>query len=180
MKKVYQTVVDRNHGNCMQAAIASLLELELEEVPNFIETEKEVDREFDKSMVGWLYKNGYEPCFIFKARHSTDMLKRIAEFDGGKNGYFYAAVPSSTFENCSHAVIVDKNLNVVHDPNPNQKALELKPEEVEGIMVMHDMVIGKTGKLFKKADWETATEEERDANTYHVKYDENRNIIGTY
>ena len=36
MKKVYQTIVDKGLGNCMQAVIASLLDLELIEVPNFI------------------------------------------------------------------------------------------------------------------------------------------------
>lgn len=39
MIKVYQTMVDRGHGNCMQAVIASLLEKPLEEVPRFLEQE---------------------------------------------------------------------------------------------------------------------------------------------
>lgn len=42
MKNVFQTVVGNGvktseRGNCMQAAIASLFDLELYEVPNFIE-----------------------------------------------------------------------------------------------------------------------------------------------
>lgn len=39
MKKVFQTIVDKDHGNCMQAVVASLFELELDDVPNFIEME---------------------------------------------------------------------------------------------------------------------------------------------
>lgn len=35
MKPVFQTIDDPPHGNCMQAAIASILELSLEDVPNF-------------------------------------------------------------------------------------------------------------------------------------------------
>lgn len=41
VKKVFQTIVDRGNGNCMQAAVASLLNLELSDVPHFIETAKE-------------------------------------------------------------------------------------------------------------------------------------------
>ena len=37
MTKAYQTIIDKSHGNCMQAAVASLFDKKLEEVPNFIE-----------------------------------------------------------------------------------------------------------------------------------------------
>jgi hypothetical protein len=179
MKKVFQTIVDKDHGNCMQAAVASLLDMELDEVPNFIELGH-----------GWFLTmrhffedhGGYDICTINKSRRQgedTEYLRRIAKFDGGVNGYLYASVPSQTFENIGHAVIVDLDLNIVHDPNPNQLALKLTPDDVRDIMVVHDMIIGKTGKLFKKADWDAATEEERDANTWRVKYDENKNIIGS-
>lgn len=40
MKKIYQTIVDPGHGNCMQAAFASLFDDELENVPNFVEIER--------------------------------------------------------------------------------------------------------------------------------------------
>jgi len=36
MKKVFQTRVSKENGNCAQAVIASLFELRLEEVPDFV------------------------------------------------------------------------------------------------------------------------------------------------
>jgi hypothetical protein len=37
MIKVYQTKVSESNGNCAQAVIASLLEINLNDVPNFAE-----------------------------------------------------------------------------------------------------------------------------------------------
>jgi len=178
MKKVFQTVVDKQHGNCQQAVIASILDLELDQVPNFIEYEK--DGDYEMTVMGWLSTRGYNANYVFRYRHDTDMLKKIAKFDGGVNGYFYASVPSQTFENGSHAVVVDIDLNIVHDPNPNQRALLLTTEDIEGLLIMNDIVIGKTGKLFTSNDWASTSEEERDLNTWKVKYDDNDKIIGTY
>jgi hypothetical protein len=56
MIKVYQTIVDKHHGNCMQAAIASLLELSLEEVPNF----NILGHEWFNTFYKFLLKYGYE------------------------------------------------------------------------------------------------------------------------
>ena len=51
MKKNFQTVVNKGNGNCMQAAIASLLDLELEDVPNFISYPS--GSGFDKTVIGF-------------------------------------------------------------------------------------------------------------------------------
>lgn len=167
MIKVYQTIVDKGNGNCMQATIASLFELELDEVPHFLLEENEGVF----GMLKFLLNRGYDPCYINRREeYDTEFMKKIAKFDGGVNGYFYASVPSQTFSDVSHAVVVDSDLNIVHDPNPNQLALKLTPDDVNGIYTMNDMVIGKTGKLFKKVDWENASEEEREMNTYKVSH----------
>jgi hypothetical protein len=55
MKPVYQEVVDEHKGDCMQAAIASLLELPLNEVPDFINQEN-----WFHSFYHFLAKNGFE------------------------------------------------------------------------------------------------------------------------
>ena len=47
MKKVYQSRIDKNHGTCMQAAIASLFEMFIEDVPNFVELGEEWWSEID-------------------------------------------------------------------------------------------------------------------------------------
>jgi len=170
MIPVFQTIVDKGYGDCMRAAVASLLELSLEEIPDFKNEESKEPRDWKKStVIGYLHSIGLDACCINKRddlNQGTDFLIKVAKFDGGYKGCFYASVPSQTFPNIFHAVVVDTDLNIVHDPNPNQRALSLKPEDVESIMVTKSMVIGKTRKLFTREGWENASEEERDANTH--------------
>lgn len=156
MIKVDQTVVGRGtdanpdepRGNCMQAVTASLFEMNLEEVPNFVESDR------------WFYdiwdfyvKNGYNPSYVERRDSNFKMLHDIAKYDGGINGYFDATVKSQTFEGSLHAVVVDVDLNIVHDPNPNRLALKLKPEDVEAIwLANHEEkpFYIKDGKLIKE------------------------------
>ena len=133
MKKIYQTIVDKENGNCMQAAIASLLDKELDEVPHFLENLKKRDKgedvkDHESHTILYLYKEGYD-CNVASGYTGRDRnnkeytLAELAKIDGGLNGYFYASVPSQTFKEGTHAVIVDHNLKVIHDPNPNQLSL---------------------------------------------------------
>ena len=165
MKKVFQTIVDKDHGNCMQAVIASLLELTLDKVPNFIE-----EAHAHVTLYQFMRERGYEVCTIMSKKRSdaTEFLRKIAKFDGGINGYLYASIPSQTFENTTHAVVVDLDLNIVHDPNPNQKALDLTPDDIESILITKDMIIGKTDKLFTLEEWDNASAEERDLNSWRA------------
>ena len=56
MIRVYQTIVDREHGNCMQAAIASLFNKSFNEVPNF----KEFGGDWWEEMMKFVREQGYE------------------------------------------------------------------------------------------------------------------------
>lgn len=156
MKKIYQTIVDPEKGNCMQAAIASLFEKELSEVPNFIELGEDWYLTMDK----YYMDNGYEHITPFhinrgSKKKEVEFVKTVLKHDQGVNGFFYATVPSQTFKDVTHAVIVDIDLNVVHDPNPNQKALELGPEDVISVdTVKDDWYIDIDGK-FVIGNWRT-------------------------
>jgi len=166
MKKVFQTIIDTKRGNCMQAVVASLFDLPLEDVPNFIEISSTEDTNYFMVMRKFFAERGYNNlCCVNKTEDKdTELLKKIAKFDGGVNGYLYASVPSQTFENVFHSVVIDTDLNIVHDPNPNQLALNLKPEDVVDIQITKQLIIGKTGKLFTEEEWDLITEEERSAN----------------
>lgn len=165
MKKVYQTIIDEGHGNCMQAAIASLFELNLEDVPHFLEAGDNWWKDFDRI---FKEQTGNDPTYINRRQdEKIDGVLNAARLDGGINGYFYASVKSRTFPDVNHAVIVDTNLNVVHDPNPNGKALSLTPDDILGIYITKDIIIGKTGKAFTYEEWEEVSDEEKRANTYY-------------
>lgn len=164
MKKVYQTIVDKYKGNCMQAAVASLMDLDLDRVPDFLSFGEDWNKVWDDFWKGMGYTDHLTT--IHKEGHDTELLKRVAKFDRGVDGYFYAVVPSQTYEDVQHAVVVDSDLNIVHDPNPNGKALLLKPEDVISILTMTEFIIGKTGKIFTIEEWDNATEEEKYLNTH--------------
>ena len=145
MIKVFQTIVDKGHGNCMQAAVASLFELPLEAVPHFLEYRdkwfetfynfvREQGYEFD----GTLYN--YNQWRIINKRLGRETAKglrtrlnKIKKMEG-VGGYFYASVYSPKYYDTkdnpptTHAVIIDKNLNIVHDVNPSNNGMIIYPE----------------------------------------------------
>lgn len=145
MRKVFQTIIDKDKGNCMQAVVASLFDLELSEVPNFIEFGTGWYKKFDSFFI----KNGY--CYLSfinrRENDSVEFMKKIANYDGGINGYLFGVVNSQTYENSTHAVVIDLNLNIVHDPNPNQKALNLTPNDVIGFYITKDFYIDLEGNI---------------------------------
>lgn len=112
MKPVYQSIVDKGRGDCMRAAMASMFHLELDAVPHFILYEG--DKWFDV-FTHWLRAMGYEYIGCGYAEH-------IQETES-VNDCYYVAVPSRTFKDVWHAVLIDKAGVVMHDPNPNKAYL---------------------------------------------------------
>ena len=55
MKPVFQTIIDRKVGNCFSAAIASLMEVPLETVPNFV---KDHGDHYVEAVQEWLQPKG--------------------------------------------------------------------------------------------------------------------------
>ena len=53
MRPVFQTEFEEGRGNALQACVSSLLELSLEDVPNFIEF-----ADYRQTMNEWLAKRG--------------------------------------------------------------------------------------------------------------------------
>lgn len=137
MRKIYQTIIDRGHGNCMQASFASLFSDDLENVPNFIELPnydiipaltkyaESKGYKFDGILYNKKWENLCDPrmnVFTKTKIYRNRTLSHLKRYDG-VDGLFYAGVCSPknfTWDDPSfHAVIIDKNCNIVHDPNPN-------------------------------------------------------------
>ncbi len=156
MKPVYQTFIDGKRGNCMQAVMASLFELSIDEVPNFIEFGDLWFSEYNRFIESMNYE------FLGTLYNPHDCYSEIAEpvdiIDGsrfsklqnlkGIKGYFYASCFSQKFydpnlrwgSQVTHAVIVDRYLNIAHDPNPENKAGNyLRANEIgyNGILTVH-------------------------------------------
>ena len=115
MIKVYQTKfrgIDApagERGNCWQAAVASVLELPLNEVPDIQQYDENMEW-FDKFRE-WLEQYG---------------LGAIGLATGGNitlQGYHLIECKSTTLKNGELHVVVGLNGEVVHDPNPNVTTL---------------------------------------------------------
>lgn len=148
MTKVFQQRVNQGDGDCAQAALASLFDLCYEEVPDFVSNHVNVN--MNSAICKWFRDKGHHPCYMNRLpEEDPGRLISIAKFDGGIDGYFYASVKSQTFKSGSHAVIVDTDLNVVHDPNPNQLALNLRPEDVYDILTVSDFYVDVDGQFVR-------------------------------
>lgn len=94
-------------GNCLQACIASILELKLEEVPHFVTLP---DDEWFAFLCNWLYDQGYE----------------VEDFDSVWETDDFMLVVGPSPRSVSHAVVY-KNGELVHDPHPSDVGiLEVK------------------------------------------------------
>ena len=142
MKKVYQRIKDPRKGDCFKCTICSLLELDYNDVPNFIDFG---DLWFDKACE--LFKqHGYElgnpflynPNVVF-LENPTENVYRNFDFEreqrflltsikpeDGIDGLFLASVYSPKYTDPNehpishlHSVICDINFNIVFDPNPD-------------------------------------------------------------
>lgn len=119
MKIVDQTIIDAKRGDCLRANIASLLELEIEQVPHFILFNNDIWNDvyyYFMLALGWK-QQGYSKC------SPSRRIKVVLEEIGSINGFFDACVKSKTFKGQLHSVIINIDGIVVHDPNPNKKWL---------------------------------------------------------
>lgn len=100
MKEVYQTIFGAPEGNCLAACVASIMNLPLEEVPNFVVPEPLKWRE---RLDDWLSEQGLGVvCIIGEAL---------------PNAYSIACGPSphGPYDHC----VVWLNGDMVHDPHPS-------------------------------------------------------------
>lgn len=142
MIKVYQNIIDKGNGDCMQAVIASLFEKKMEEVPMFISFGKNWFSEFykfvndnghsyDGTLNNKIYSKILSPnrsCFEIKKDHKSSIISKYnLSKELGINGLFFASVLSPKYtesilvKHTTHAVIIDKDFNIIHDPNPEYK-----------------------------------------------------------
>ncbi len=114
MKPVNQIVLEEGKGDCMRAAVASLLELELEQVPHF--------NLFKRDIVMVKVLNSFANALGYKGSHMVKVEKlEDVKIEDSIENFFYTRVPSKTFEGSFHVVITDERGIVAHDPNPNKR-----------------------------------------------------------
>ena len=116
MKPCNQSIVDKEDGDCTRACVATVLGLELDAIPHFVRYGsgwfkvlwsllRALDYEF--------YGTGFPKGEKYPKGH---ILKESLNIDG----FVIASVPSKTFTEVGHSVVMNLNGLIVHDPNPNK------------------------------------------------------------
>lgn len=104
MKPVKQTITDAMYGNCLQACIASVLELKLDLVPNFMLFEEH----WWSALIMWLGTNSYS-------------VEYIESFPPRDDNYYVGSLKYKCHAaGISHAVVMQDG-KIVHNPWVNNK-----------------------------------------------------------
>ncbi len=107
MTPVNQTDSTKERGNCQQACIATLFNLELEQVPNFRLFNDDV---WWKVFCGFIWGLGFE--VIGYADDNRELTQTL-------DGYLMASIKTGYGDKYGHQIIIDVNGVIVHDPMPN-------------------------------------------------------------
>ena len=107
MKPVDQAVLNGPESDCLRACVASILEMALDEVPNFVEEDDWMD-----ALARFVRPLGLQPIPLDPGK-ATD--------DWAPAGYYIAV--GRTVKERYHAVVGYKG-QAVHDPHPTKRGLE--------------------------------------------------------
>lgn len=145
MKQVYQQINSSENGDCMKATLCSLLELDYDSVPNFVEYEYWWQR-----IESVLNANGYKWGKRFFNELKYDLWNpkdcfgpypqyvegyRLSDImpEDTIDGFLFGSVLSPHYFNPQnldeglHMVVIDTNCNIVFDPNPKYAAIHHYP-----------------------------------------------------
>lgn len=127
MKPIYQTRYGKREldsdppaGNCFQAALASLFELPLEEVPDFCNIYSIETDEWYKEYIKWLNSKGFSSVTVLI--DSENDFKDDLEYKG-----CILLVTGINKDGINHCVIY-KNGEPIH--NPNKTCIGITPKSI--------------------------------------------------
>lgn len=111
MKPVDQTIFDNVRGNCMAACVAAILDLDLPDVPNFVESSNHLS-----ALTSWLAKRGMA-FQQYQLDRRRPVLWRII---GGPEYHLLAGPsPRGPWGHC----VVGRKGEIVFDPHPDRRGL---------------------------------------------------------
>lgn len=138
MKPVMQTKFTKDDGNCLQACMASILELPIESVPDFVNT---CGQKWLPEIIHWCHENGFG--VVFANANADHVFPQM--FLGNIYGIASFSIPGHEY---NHAVVVQFSLSgvthrehesdlmhkmdIVHDPWPYPHRLG----DLENVMVL--------------------------------------------
>lgn len=133
MIPVDQTILDSKSGNCFPATLASLLEVPLEDIPNFCANDK---INWFEAFSAWIYAYGYFPLYLAKKKGKTWKKTQREEWKHITNNCTVeASVDSPRFPGvCTHSVLFNKG-KVLHDPHPDKTSMTCTLDDLLSIIL---------------------------------------------
>jgi hypothetical protein len=113
MKPVDQTIGEPPNGNCAQACVASILELELDKVPNFMCKGPE---EYCDRIADYLQDIGF--TFVEFNLHNGHVWHGVWRHH--IYGYWLATLPSKNIPDAYHMIVM-RGSELAHDPAMKNK-----------------------------------------------------------
>lgn len=113
MKPIDQIIMEKGNGDCMRAAVASILELPLVAVPHFMLNGNAAM--YMSVFKAFMYAHGWK----WKGNGCHNGILRWKPYH--VDGHYIASVDSANFKDTYHAVVIDTEGNVVHDPSPKKQ-----------------------------------------------------------
>ena len=125
MKVVDQRVLSNTIGDCFQACVASLLEIPYEDA---FSVNSDFEMGWLSAFSGWLKERGFEfqGCLtIWNGKENCLTWKDLRDRSVGVKGCFIAWGMSPRYtDGTTHAVIVDGNGKIIHDPHPTRQGVD--------------------------------------------------------
>lgn len=118
---------DKQRGNCLTAVVASLMDLPIDAVPNFVQDHVDHDADNDDEWNWWTRLHR----FIHERGHEMNYLRPISGpdcptesvFRDPEPGEFYAVTGISPRDPRIHHIVIYRDGEMVHDPHPDRTGL---------------------------------------------------------
>lgn len=125
---------EKQRGNCLTAVVASLLELPIEAVPNFVQDH--VDHLGDSDDVGsewhwwthlhrFLADRGLRMHYLRNVESVQPVPADTATFPDPDSGEHYAVAGISPRDDRIHHIVIYRDGVMVHDPHPDRTGLAI-------------------------------------------------------
>lgn len=123
---------DKQRGNCLTAVVASLLELPIEAVPNFVQDHVDHATENDDEAGDWNWwtrlhrfvgEHGHQMRYLRNVEAAEPHPSHPDGFPDPEPGEFYTVSGRSPRDPRIHHIVIYRDGQMVHDPHPDRTGI---------------------------------------------------------
>lgn len=149
MKPVHQTLFGAPDGpneligNCYPSCLATLLDVDLAEVPHVYQLHA-VDDDALQATLNWLHGRGYTTlCY--------DWAPWVQRYFPGALVIVSGKSPRGEFQHAVVGEITETGWRLIHDPHPNGSGIDGEPKSIEVLVPMLKMPANDNGQASEAA-----------------------------